>query len=185
MSEQQVTAWEQASNRYCDPAENQVSVLWYAGTSSNHVTQANMKYTATGAGLFHLVIETYYYQPVGITINLVTEYGQTTTVVLRQTVFSTAIYSLTQTIASEIVQQLSTQPTSNLGSSDMLLPTILVIAVLGALIVGVVVRSSRRRARTPTPAMEQGARSERFCISCGAKLSPDAKFCKKCGSAQN
>jgi ribosomal protein L40E len=25
---------------------------------------------------------------------------------------------------------------------------------------------------------------ERFCISCGSKIGPAAKFCTKCGSAQ-
>jgi hypothetical protein len=185
LSEQQVNTWKAASPRYCNPEENQVSPIWYSGTVDTHVTEATLKYTAAGAGLYYLVVETYYYKPVGISVNLATQFGETTTVVLYQTVFSTAVYSFTQTMTSELIEQLSAQATSNLGSGSMLLVIILVVAVLGALIVVLAVRSSRRRSGPPATPRAQIDTSKRFCISCGAELPLQAKFCNKCGSTQN
>jgi hypothetical protein len=185
LSEQQVNSWKAAKPRYCNPEENQVSPIWYAGTPDTHVTEATLRYTAARAGLYYLVVETYYNKPVGISVNLAIQFGQTTTVVLYQTVFSTAVYSYAQTMTSERVEQVSAQAMSNLGSGSMLLVIILVVAILGAFVVVLAVRSSRRRSTPPTTPREQIDTSKRFCISCGAMLPLQAKFCDKCGSTQN
>lgn len=63
-----------------------------------------------------------------------------------------------------------------------------VLLVLGIVIImAVLAMRYRRRSinRTPTqPASAQQAQEVKYCGSCGAELAFNAKFCKKCGTAQ-
>jgi hypothetical protein len=186
LSDQQYATWSKAHPNYCDPANNNVDVLWYAGSNSR-VTQANVQYIVKESGKYWFLVETYSSKEVVITLNLSTQYGQTTTMVLYSTLFSTAVYPFTQTATSVMTQQLPQSPL-NFGSSGMLMPaTGIVIVILLALIGYIALRRRKgggmtRGKLSATPETPKSV--DQFCISCGSKLSQGSKFCNRCGTAQ-
>jgi hypothetical protein len=186
LSDQQYATWSKAHPNYCNPADNNVDVLWYAGSNSR-VTQANVQYIVKESGKYWFLVETYSSKEVVITLNLSTQYGQTTTMVLYSTLFSTAVYPFTQTATSVMTQQLPQSPL-NFGSSGMLMPaTGIVIVILLALIGYIALRRRKgggmtRGKLSATPETPKSV--DQFCISCGSKLSQGSKFCNRCGTAQ-
>jgi uncharacterized OB-fold protein len=58
-----------------------------------------------------------------------------------------------------------------------------VVLVLGAIAIGAIWISGKRT-RLTAAAKERPRRGVQFCINCGVELSPNSKFCIKCGSAQ-
>jgi hypothetical protein len=152
--------------------------------------------TASVAGQYWFVIETFSGDNVVVGVNLSEITAQTATNVLYSSWYSTETTLSSQTVKFVTVEE---APVSLGGASPALILGLVVITVL---IVGGYVAVTRREERTKTPEVipkehfqERSTRLlgapvppattvTKFCMICGAPLPAHAIFCNRCGSKQ-
>jgi hypothetical protein len=110
--------------------------------------------------------------------------AQSITSTLYSTWSSQIAFGITNTVIS--LQYSTIQPALG-GASSFLV--ILIVAVLAVIIVAAIVMASRRRAgrrMSVEPKRSQAVTGieKQFCVNCGAELTPNSKFCTKCGTHQ-
>jgi hypothetical protein len=109
--------------------------------------------------------------------------AQSVTSTLYSTWSSQMVLGITNTMTS--LQYSTIQPALG-GASSYLI--ILVAAVLAVVIVAAVLMISRGRAARRASAEPRSQAVigpvKQFCVNCGADLTPNSKFCTKCGTSQ-
>lgn len=145
LSDAQFSAWR--SSNYCDPGQAGIGVQWFVGSDSSHVKTATVSWTSPADGKYWFLVETFSNKSVVISMSLSTQGLQTSTVVLYSTVFSIAVYSLTQTYTSELVQQLQQQAAAGPGSNSLPLPIIIAVAAIAIIGIAGYFVMKRRKAK--------------------------------------
>jgi len=186
LSDEQNTAW--GNQGYCDPAESGIGIQWSSGGEMTQ--QANIRWTATKAGEYWFVIETFSGAPVVVTVNITIQTPLTTTQALYSTQYSTGNSYFSQTFTSVIVQEILP-----LGGRANLIIAVGIVSLVAVALLGFIGFTRRRnyagRRKSSAwdtspydnvvPAPPPGAR---LCVYCGKDLAAGAKFCRKCGAQQ-
>jgi hypothetical protein len=174
MSQQQLTAWKEAGS--CPVTENDAIIA----TDTDKFTVYSLNYTVWEDGQYIFLF--YNANPYPVTISfLPTAIGPATATSTLYTL-SSMIKAYTTTKVVSIVTT-STSTSAQGFSPSWISPAIIVAAIVIIIIVIVVgayigFRSRSRKGQGPTVSKV----SSMFCVSCGAELTPNAKFCKKCGT---
>jgi len=148
------------------------TATWYCDTGptalySSSGVKGSVDWTAPFAGQFTVILVNYNANPVSVAWLITTPTITTVTTISYATATTTSLVTTLQIVAA-----------SSYSNSSWIIGAIGIVVLLIVL----VFLTSRRGTKVDEK-REKKAEDISLCRICGAKLVPDARFCKKCGTA--